>query len=206
MFTLNFTIPWLLFSLYLISKVPGYLNTYHAYRSLRLITDIYLVVRAFKTDGWIVTIKYITFKFCISTWLIVITKILLESVSLLSHVIIKRELAVSVCFIHQDNAIFWSICKHLLSGCCKDSSKCNHISFKCWDCQFPFDNDIAYRQSNVPVLRLNRTGRWKNTIHILVQATENIILWYASTYTMAFINSGGISHLSFRQLFRKNGN
>ncbi len=62
-------------------------------------------------------------------------------------------------FYSSDDAIFWSICKHLLYGCCKDSSnpcstrtrnsckwtkKLHHLMNKTYrDCQFPFDNDIA---------------------------------------------------------------
>ncbi len=56
---------------------------------------------------------------------------LCSSLLLLSYVIFKRELTVSVRFIHQNAAIFWSICKHLLSRCCYNLSKCNHILFKC---------------------------------------------------------------------------
>ena len=77
-----------------------------------------------------------------------------------SYVIIKRELAVSVCFIPQDNAIFWSICKHLFAN---GPKKCIILRNKTyWDCQLPFDNDIASSWSEFFTTNLH----WKHVAKI----------------------------------------
>ncbi len=53
-----------------------------------------------------------------------------------SYVIIKRELAVSVCFIQQNNAIFRSICKHwtlqaLDKNCCVQKKMFRYLKKRC---------------------------------------------------------------------------